>query len=192
MELLNPLSFNTFASMNLYTTPETTEKCKWCLLRRERTCCGPRLHPLERKPWLGGQCMLMKSRLITWLKDFLLIWGGARETSVQRILLHIAIKQRARGVVRKNYLQSPHLLMLSSPGETHLLANEWFSSIANSNTELTAGTAAKDDNLLPILMIQFAICILANWELEWDQWVILRRSLNSGPEWNCWPRGESL
>lgn len=68
----------------------------------------------------------------------------------------------------------------------------WCSSKANANTELTSGTAAKDDNLLPFLMIEFVICTLANWELEWDQWVILHRSLYPGPEWNCWPRGESL
>lgn len=34
---------------NLFGTPMTAKKCKWCLLGRERTRCGLRPHPLENK-----------------------------------------------------------------------------------------------------------------------------------------------
>lgn len=61
---------------------------------------------------------------------------------------------------------APSAPSVLSPGETHLLAAERSGNTANSNTELTAGAAAEDDNLLPFLTIQFVICILANWELE--------------------------
>lgn len=137
--------------------------------------------------------MLMKLHLITWPKDFLLIWGGARQTALWLVVLRSAFEQRVKEEERKNHLQDPPPTSCPPAQKKPISWQKGgFSSNANANTELTSGTAAKDDNLLPILMIQFAICILANWELEWDQWVILHWSLYSGPEWNCWPGGESL
>ena len=67
-----------------------------------------RLHPLEDK---ARRCVLMKSRSITWLKDFLSICGGAMP---QHAVLCAASEPRAWGVVRVNHLQPPQLPVLSA------------------------------------------------------------------------------
>lgn len=184
MEVPNSLclfSFLLHEFGNLFGTPVIREKCKWCLVGREETWCRSRSHPLRKKALASKQCMVMKLHLITWLKGVLLIWEAALQNPAP-VLLSSRESRKGKG---KPELQDP-------PAPHTPSWRGWCSSKANANTELTSGTAAKDDNLLPFLMIEFVICTLANWELEWDQWVILHRSLYSGPEWNCWPRGESL
>lgn len=177
---------------DLFGTPVTMEKCKWCLLGRESTRRGPRPHPSEDKAFASRATYAYEITSDYLAKGFLIDSGRCLADCAPMGRPPFSLRAQEEG--RKNHLRDPppHLLTRSSPEETHLPAKGRFGSNANSNTELTSGTAAKDDNLLPVLMIGFAICILANWELEWDQWVILHRSLYSGPEWNRWPRGESL
>lgn len=178
---LCPCTFFPHEFGNLFGTPVIRKKWKLCLVGREGTWCRSRPHPLENKALASKQSVLMKLHLITWLKGVLLIW----EAALQNPVPCSASQQGKQEGERKPHLQDP-------PTPHTPSWRGWSSSKANTNTELTSGTAAKNDNLLPFLMIEFVICTLANWELEWDQWVILHRSLYSGPEWNCWPRGESL
>ena len=91
---------------DLCGTPTTTEKCKWCLLGK-KIAADQDLVLWKRKPWLAEWCTLMKLRWIIWLKDSLLIWGGARQTALQRAALRLAFKQRAQEEERKNHPQDP-------------------------------------------------------------------------------------
>lgn len=116
MELLNSLCFGTFVSMNqvIYLElPRPGRNANGVYWGEEELAADQDHIPWKTKPWLAEQRMLMKLHPITWLKDFSLIGGGARQTALQRGVLRLAFKQRAQEEERKNHLQDH--LPLPSP-----------------------------------------------------------------------------
>lgn len=100
MELRSSLWFSTFVPTNqaIYLGPPRLRRNANGAYWGEKALAADRDRILwKTKPSLAEQRALMKLHLITWLKAFLLIRGGARQTALRCVALRLAFERKKRG-----------------------------------------------------------------------------------------------